>query len=120
MYHRIKTTKPQQFIDITRKVIEEIKKSKVEDGIAIIHVPHTTAGITINENADPDVVRDMITALDKTYHVYGDYHLKEILMPYKASLMGSSCGHNQDGNHIGYPARDLLLRIDGPRVLHGL
>jgi len=38
-------------------------------GIAVIYVPHTTAGVTINENADPDVVQDMISALNKTYPV---------------------------------------------------
>ncbi|MFY9483768.1 MAG: secondary thiamine-phosphate synthase enzyme YjbQ [Tissierellaceae bacterium] len=119
MYHRIKTTKPQQFIDITRKVIEEIKKSKVEDGIAIIHVPHTTAGITINENADPDVVRDMITALDKTYHVYGDYlHFEGNSHAHiKASLMGSSCAVIiQDGKPLlGTWQGIYFCEFDGPR-----
>jgi|GEM_PF-1841285 thiamine phosphate synthase YjbQ (UPF0047 family) len=49
MRHRIQTTKPQQFIDITAKVAEEVKKSSVRDGIAVIFVPHTTAGVTINK-----------------------------------------------------------------------
>ncbi|NLK33969.1 MAG: YjbQ family protein, partial [Gracilibacteraceae bacterium] len=60
---KIQTTKPQQFINITDMVSNEVKNSNVRDGIAVIYVPHTTAGVTINENADPDVVRDMISAL---------------------------------------------------------
>lgn len=93
MHHKIKTAKPQQFIDITNKVAEEVKNSNVQDGIAVIFVPHTTAGVTINENADPDVVRDMIAAMDKAYPVHGDYlHFEGNSHAHiKASLMGSSC-----------------------------
>ena len=82
MHHNIQTTKPQQFINITNKVVDEVKNSNVRDGIAVIYVPHTTTGVTINENADPDVVQDMISALNKTYPVHGEYlHFEEILMP---------------------------------------
>ena len=93
MNHKIQTTKPQQFIDITNKVVDEVKNSNIRDGIAVIYVPHTTAGITINENADPDVVWDMISTLDKTYPVDGDYlHFEGNSHAHiKASLMGSSC-----------------------------
>jgi len=93
MRHKIQTTKSQQFIDITRTVADEVKKSNVQNGIAVIYVPHTTAGVTINENADPDVVRDMISALDKTYPVHGQYvHVEGNSHAHiKASLMGSSC-----------------------------
>ena len=51
MHHNIQTTKPQQFINITNKVVDEVKNSNVRDGIAVIYTP-TTAGVTINENAD--------------------------------------------------------------------
>ena len=90
--YQIQTTKQQQFINITDKVADAVGNSNVQDGIAVIHVPHTTAGITINENADPDVVRDMISALDKTYPVHGDYrHFEGNSHAHiKASLMGSS------------------------------
>jgi secondary thiamine-phosphate synthase enzyme len=93
MRHKIQTTKPQQFIDITNKVADEVKNSNVRDGIAVIFVPHTTAGVTINENADPDVVRDIISAFDETYPVYGEYlHFEGNSHAHiKASLMGSSC-----------------------------
>jgi secondary thiamine-phosphate synthase enzyme len=93
MRHRIQTTKTQQFIDITDQVAAAVRNSEVRDGIAVIYVPHTTAGVTINENADPDVVRDMLFALDKTYPVRGEYLHSEgnSHAHIKASLMGSSC-----------------------------
>lgn len=93
MRYRIQTAKPQQFINITPMVAEAIKNSNVQEGIAVIYVPHTTAGVTINENADPDVVRDMISALDKTYPVQGEYlHCEGNSHAHiKASLMGPSC-----------------------------
>lgn len=93
MYHRIQTSKPQQFIDITDIVKEDVRNSHVQDGIVVVYVPHTTAGVTINENADPDVVHDMIKALDKTYPIHGDYrHFEGNSHAHiKASLMGSSC-----------------------------
>jgi secondary thiamine-phosphate synthase enzyme len=89
----IQTTKSQQFMNITGKVAEAVKDSNVQEGIAIIYVPHTTAGVTINENADPDVVRDMISSLDKAFPVYGEYlHFEGNSHAHiKASLMGSSC-----------------------------
>jgi secondary thiamine-phosphate synthase enzyme len=119
MRHRIQTTKPQQFIDITNKVADEVKNSDVGDGIAVIYVPHTTAGVTINENADPDVVRDMISVLDKTYPVHGEYlHLEGNSHAHiKASLMGSSCTVMiQDGRLLlGTWQGIYFCEFDGPR-----
>lgn len=54
---------PQEFIDISAAVRRAIRDSGVRDGIALLFVPHTTAAVTINENADPDVVRDLISDL---------------------------------------------------------
>lgn len=119
MRYKIQTTKPQQFIDITDKVVEEVKKSSVRDGIAVIYVPHTTAGVTINENADPDVVRDMLSALDKTYPVHGEYlHIEGNSHAHiKASLMGSSCTVIiQDGKLLlGTWQGIYFCEFDGPR-----
>ncbi|MFZ5969922.1 MAG: secondary thiamine-phosphate synthase enzyme YjbQ [Bacillota bacterium] len=69
----ISTKKPQEFVDITYLMNQALEKTGIQDGIAVIYCPHTTAGITINENADPDVVRDMISALDKVFPIEGDY-----------------------------------------------
>jgi secondary thiamine-phosphate synthase enzyme len=55
----ISTTKRTQFVSITSKISEVVKNNGFQDGVLTIFVPHTTAGVTINENADPDVTRDM-------------------------------------------------------------
>lgn len=119
MHFSIQTSKPQQFINITGKVAEAVKNSNVRDGIAVIFVPHTTAGVTINEKADPDVVRDMITALDKTYPVHGDYqHFEGNSHAHiKASLMGSSCTVIiADGKlQLGTWQAIYFCEFDGPR-----
>jgi secondary thiamine-phosphate synthase enzyme len=56
----VNTSKKDQMIDITVKVQSAITTSGIKDGICTIFVPHTTAGVTINENADPDVVSDIL------------------------------------------------------------
>lgn len=61
----IKTQKKVDLIDITSPIKKVIVKSGVQEGICIIFVPHTTAGVTINENADPDVIRDIIESINK-------------------------------------------------------
>lgn len=59
------TNNRTQMIDITHKVAQVVKQSGVTEGICCVYVPHTTAGITINENADPDVTTDMLMELNK-------------------------------------------------------
>jgi secondary thiamine-phosphate synthase enzyme len=81
----ITTNYREEMIDITAQLIEFIKSSKIDSGIANIFVPHTTAGVTINENADSDVVKDIIS-FEKTLipknnnfrHIEGnsDAHIK--------------------------------------------
>ncbi len=69
MLHKlhIQTARRDQLIDITDKVTEVIRQQNVKDGVVIIYCPHTTAGITINENADADVVHDLLMRLDEVY-----------------------------------------------------
>ena len=57
----------EDFYNITQQVREAVAKSGVMDGIAVVYCPHTTAGITINENADPDVVHDLLIGLSKAF-----------------------------------------------------
>jgi len=120
MYHQLKTTKPQEFIDITDIVYTDVRNSNVKDGIVVIYVPHTTAGVTINENADPDVVWDIISTLDKVYPVKGDYrHLEGNSHAHiKASLMGASCTVIiKDGKLLlGTWQGIYFCEFDGPRV----
>jgi len=89
---KVGTSAQTEFIDITRSVQEAVKKTGVEDGICIIFIPHTTAAITINENADPSVVRDMVMELNKIVPLKDQYHHMEGNSPshIKASLVGCS------------------------------
>ena len=61
----IRTPKRNDMIDVTAQVADIVTKSGVNDGLAVVYVPHTTAGVTINENADPDVVHDMLLTLEE-------------------------------------------------------
>lgn len=69
MLHKIElnTSKRDEMRDITREVQSYVRKSGIANGLAVIYTPHTTAGITINENADPDVKHDVLMRLDEVY-----------------------------------------------------
>jgi secondary thiamine-phosphate synthase enzyme len=58
----VRTSQPREFIDVTERVAQLIGASKVKDGLCVVYSPHTTAAVTINENADPDVVSDLLAA----------------------------------------------------------
>jgi secondary thiamine-phosphate synthase enzyme len=88
----VKTSRRDEMVDVTSRVAEAVRADGIAEGWALVYCPHTTAGVTINENADPDVVTDVLEALrrmaprDAGYrHVEGnaDGHVK-------ASLVGSS------------------------------
>ncbi|MBA4348622.1 MAG: hypothetical protein C0415_01340 [Thermodesulfovibrio sp.] len=85
---RIKT----EFIDITEEVRNVINESGIKSGICYLYVPHTTAGITINEGADPSVKRDMLTSLMRLIPFEGDYHHMEGNSPahIKSTIVGVS------------------------------
>ena len=87
----LKTDK-QAFYNITSKAKETVRRSGELDGICIVFCPHTTAGITINENADPDVARDMLIGLDRTYPDRPEFRHAEgnSAAHLKASAVGSS------------------------------
>ena len=59
----VKTHKRNDMVDITAEVSAAVSNSGLRDGLVVVHVPHTTAGVTINENADPDVVGDILLTL---------------------------------------------------------
>jgi len=61
----ISTSKKHELIDITSKVREIVNKSKIKQGICFLYIPHATAAITINENADPNIQTDIIKAINK-------------------------------------------------------
>ena len=63
----LKTNNKEDLYNITASIDSTIKQSNVKNGIAVIWCPHTTAGITVNENADPDVVDDLLLGLSKAF-----------------------------------------------------
>ena len=85
-----------EMIDITRDVARCVRESGVTDGLVCIFVPHTTAGITINENADPDVRRDLLFALERAVPNAGFFHIEDNSDAHaKATMTGFSvCSHN--------------------------
>jgi secondary thiamine-phosphate synthase enzyme len=88
----VRTSTQTEFIDITRSVQEAVKKTGVKDGICIIFIPHTTAAVTINENADPSVIHDILMELNKIVPFKDPYHHMEGNSPahIKTSLVGCS------------------------------
>lgn len=82
----------EDFYNITTQVRESIIKSGVTSGIAVVYCPHTTAGITINENADPDVVHDLLIGLNKAFPDRPEFRHSEgnSSAHLKASALGTS------------------------------
>ncbi len=89
---KLQTSSLIEMIDITASVQAAIDCEKISDGLCIVFCPHTTAAITINENADPDVPRDIISALDRAVPLSAGYrHSEENSAAHvKSSLVGSS------------------------------
>ena len=89
---QVKTSRQVEFLDITGRVEAAVKKSGISSGVCIVFVPHTTAGVTINENADPNVIRDIIKELDTIVPLDDNYTHGEgnSAAHIKSSLMGCS------------------------------
>ena len=89
---QVRSSKQTEFIDITRLVQEIVQKAGVEDGLCMLFVPHTTAAVTINENADPSVPRDILMELNKIVPFEDRYQHTEGNSPahIKSSLIGCS------------------------------
>ena len=86
---RIETTKKTETIDITERIADKVKAARIHDGVCVVTVAHTTAGVFVNENADPDVQRDLLTTLSRLVPDAGDYrhaegngpaHIKSVLV----------------------------------------
>ncbi|PFR97026.1 secondary thiamine-phosphate synthase enzyme YjbQ [Priestia megaterium] len=117
----LKTNKRDEMIDVTSQVQAILRTEGLKEGAVVVYCPHTTAGITINENADPDVKTDMIRRFDEAYpweHKL-DLHMEGNTAAHlKASTVGSS-------QHIIVHKGQLLLgtwqgiyfcEFDGPRT----
>ena len=116
---KISTSSRDQFIDITRKVDEVLRHSGVENGLCTIFVPHTTAAVTINENADPDVKSDIIKELDKIVPNCDGYSHCEgnSAAHIKSSLVGASETVIISGGRLllGTWQGIYFCEFDGPR-----
>ena len=88
----INTGKSAEMRNITREVQAAVSESGIQSGICTVFVPHTTAGVTINENADPDVVHDILMEIDKIVPLKDGYRHMEgnSAAHLKASLFGFS------------------------------
>ena len=116
----VKTGRHTEFVEITDQVQRAVDELGVRDGICTVCVPHTTAGVTINENADPSVVADMIYALDKAVP-WGspNYQHSEgnTAAHVKSSLMGHSVQVPVRGGRLQFGAWQgiYFCEFDGPR-----
>lgn len=115
----IKTRDRSEMIDITSKVEEELQRSGLKDGVCFLYVPHTTAGITINESADPSVVVDIQTTLDKLVPWEAGYRHREgnSAAHIKSSLVGNSAMVLAESGHLklGTWQGIFFCEFDGPR-----
>ena len=115
----VKTDRRTQLVDVTAQVQKAVLASDVADGICYLYVPHTTAAITINECADPDVARDVEDALDRLIPVTGAYRHGEGNSDshVKAILVGASQTIFVQGGKLalGRWQGIFFCEFDGPR-----
>lgn len=115
----VRTGSQTELIDITREVQDAVKESGVLSGVCTVFIPHTTAGVTINENADPSVRRDIVSELNKVIPFDDNYahaegnsaaHIKASLIGLSASVLVEE-GRLQLGTWQGI----YFCEFDGPR-----
>ncbi len=115
----VKTKTRIDMVDITSSVQKEVSKSGIADGICTVYVPHTTAGITINEGADPAVCDDIINKLNEMVPANAGYrHMEGNADSHiKASMMGSSVSVLVEGGRLvlGTWQKIFFCEFDGPR-----
>ncbi len=116
---QVKTTKQCELLDITSQVESVVRKSEVKSGICYVFVPHTTAGVTVNENADPDVVKDILMEFDKIVPLEDNYlHVEGNSAAHiKSSIVGCSQEVLIEGGSLRLGTWQSLFfcEFDGPR-----
>jgi secondary thiamine-phosphate synthase enzyme len=116
---QVKTTKQCELLDITSQIESVVRKSEVKSGICYVFVPHTTAGVTINENADPDVVKDILMEFEKIVPLKDNYLHAEgnSAAHVKSSIVG--CSQEvmiEEGSlRLGTWQSLFFCEFDGPR-----
>ncbi len=115
----LNTSSRTQLVDITREVQRVVTRSGLADGLAVVCSAHTTAGMTINENADPDVTADLLGVLERMVPHRGPYAHAEGNSDahVKASLMGLSVAVPVEGGRLvlGTWQGIYFCEFDGPR-----
>jgi secondary thiamine-phosphate synthase enzyme len=117
--YNIRTSSKDEFVNITESIKTFVNEINIDDGLILVYVPHTTAGVTINEGADPAVKQDILNQLSKIVpenesyqHMEGnsDGHIK-------ASFMGSSAivPVSEGGLALGTWQSVYFCEFDGPR-----
>jgi secondary thiamine-phosphate synthase enzyme len=116
----VKTEGKQLFLDITKHVRLVVRESGLKSGVVHIFIPHTTAAVTINENADPDVRQDILNCLEKIAPLSGAYSHSEgnAHAHIKAGLIGSSATVFVEAGQLvlGTWQSIFLCEFDGPRT----
>jgi len=115
----IRTNQQVEFVKLSGQVQKLLDESGIQEGICHVYIPHTTAGITINEGADPDVVRDMTMELNKIVPFEDGYRHAEgnSAAHIKASMMGSSAAVIIENGKLvlGTWQAIFFCEFDGPR-----
>ncbi|HEC92210.1 MAG TPA: YjbQ family protein [Candidatus Atribacteria bacterium] len=116
----IQTNAQTQILDITAQVQKVVKESRITEGLCCVFVPHTTAGVTINENADPSVKQDILMELNKVIPFDDNYsHLEGNSAAHiKASIVGFSVNIPVKDNNLllGTWQGICFCEFDGPRT----
>jgi len=120
MEFKIQTTKKEECTDLTTHLEEILKKSNIKDGLLSVYTPHATAAIIINENADPNIQDDFLSALNKLIPQGVWKHDKldgNAASHIKASILGpSETIHIKNGElRLGTWQSPMLVELDGPR-----
>lgn len=117
---RISTPRREAMVDITSQVQEAVAEQQWQDGVLVIFCPHTTAGLTINESADPTVARDILSTLRRLIPRQGDYHHAEGNSDahVKSSLVGADARVLVQAGRLllGTWQGLFLTEFDGPRT----
>ncbi len=117
---RIETNMKTETVDITARVAQKVKDAKITDGICVVTVAHTTAGVFVNENADPDVQRDLLVTLARLVPDLGDYRHAEGNGPahIKSVLVGGdiTVAIKNGGLALGQWQGIYFAEFDGPRT----
>ena len=116
----VRTNKKQEMVDITQRVADLVKQSRVSDGICMVYVPHATAAVAINENADPNVCEDILEALGNLVPEGRWRHDRidnNAAAHIKATLLGPSQAVPVRGGRLrlGTWQSVMLVELDGPR-----